>query len=137
MAKEQIDARVEASRAAAWRSPASSWGGSGVAGLILFILFLHRVHDLQRLLTSEGRIERVTDPADPRLRDFTELRDVQLRAKREPDEGFFLAEGAKTIQRALAAGYEPRAFLVTERWLPSVREPARLSRAPCCWWRRR
>ena len=65
-------------------------------------------------------VERVTDPGDPRLRDFTELRDVELRTAREADEGLFIAEGEKTIRRALAAGYEPRAFLLTEAWLASV-----------------
>jgi tRNA G18 (ribose-2'-O)-methylase SpoU len=77
-----------------------------------------------------ARIERVTDLDDPRLRDFTDLRDVQLRARREPDEGFFLAEGAKTIERALGAGYVPRAFLVTERWLSSTSELALQNEAP-------
>jgi tRNA G18 (ribose-2'-O)-methylase SpoU len=60
---------------------------------------------------------RVDDPGDPRLRDFTDLRDVQLRSVREPAEGLFLAEGEATIRRALAAGYEPRAVLLTDRWL--------------------
>jgi tRNA G18 (ribose-2'-O)-methylase SpoU len=69
-----------------------------------------------------SRIERVADRDDPRLRDFTSLRDVQLRSRREPDEGFFLAEGSRTIERAWRAGYRPRAFLVTERRLPSVRD---------------
>ncbi len=63
------------------------------------------------------RLLRVGDPADPRLRDFTDLRDVQLRSIREPAEGLFLAEGEATIRRALEAGYEPRAVLCTERWL--------------------
>lgn len=76
------------------------------------------------------RIERITDPDDPRLRDFTDLRDVQLRAQREPDEGFFLTEGAKTIERALDAGYRPRAFLATERSLPSVADAASTDDAP-------
>ena len=62
-------------------------------------------------------IERVTDPADPRLRDFTELRDVQVRSRREPIEGLFIAEGEATIRRALDAGYVPRAVLTTDRWL--------------------
>ena len=66
------------------------------------------------------RVERVTDRDDPRLRDFTSLRDVQLRSRREPREGLFLAEGAATIERAWSAGYRPRAFLVTERRLPTV-----------------
>jgi tRNA G18 (ribose-2'-O)-methylase SpoU len=65
-------------------------------------------------------VERPAAPDDPRLRDFTELRDVELRTAREADEGLFIAEGEKTIRRALDAGYEPRAFLLTEAWLGSV-----------------
>jgi tRNA G18 (ribose-2'-O)-methylase SpoU len=68
------------------------------------------------------RVERVTDRDDPRLRDFTSLRDVQLRSRREPEEGLFLAEGAATIERAWRAGYRPRTFLVSERRLPAVPE---------------
>jgi tRNA G18 (ribose-2'-O)-methylase SpoU len=66
------------------------------------------------------RVERVDDPADPRLRDFLHLRDVQLRSRLEPAEGLFLAEGERTIRRALAAGYEPRAVLTTGAWLASL-----------------
>jgi tRNA G18 (ribose-2'-O)-methylase SpoU len=65
-------------------------------------------------------VERITDPADPRLRDFTELRDVQVRSRREPAEGLFIAEGKATIRRAFDAGYSPRAVLTTERWLASM-----------------
>ena len=61
-------------------------------------------------------VERV-GPGDRRLQDFTDLRDVQLRSLREPQEGIFLAEGEKTIRRAVSAGYAPRALLSTERWL--------------------
>jgi tRNA G18 (ribose-2'-O)-methylase SpoU len=68
--------------------------------------------------------ERVADPADPRLRDFTELRDVELRTAREADEGLFIAEGEKTIRRAVASGYHPRAFLLTAGWLRSVADVA-------------
>ena len=67
-----------------------------------------------------SRVERIADPRDPRLRDFTELRDVQLRSRREPEEGLFLAEGEATIRRAVEAGYVPRAILLTERWLPTL-----------------
>ena len=62
----------------------------------------------------------VDDAADPRLRDFLDLKDVQMRTAREPAEGFFLAEGALTIRRALAAGYRPRAVLTTDRWLDEL-----------------
>jgi tRNA G18 (ribose-2'-O)-methylase SpoU len=63
------------------------------------------------------RVERVSDRADPRLHEFLDLRDTRMRAAREPAEGFFVAEGEATIRRALAAGYELRAMLTTERWL--------------------
>jgi tRNA G18 (ribose-2'-O)-methylase SpoU len=70
------------------------------------------------------RIEHVADISDPRLRDFTHLRDVQLRSRREAAEGLFLAEGEATIRRAIEAGYEPRVFLFSERvarrWMTSM-----------------
>ena len=66
------------------------------------------------------RLVRIADRHDPRLRDFLDLRDTQMRAAREPAEGFFLAEGEVTIRRALAAGYEPRAVLTTDRWIEAL-----------------
>ncbi|HYJ60768.1 MAG TPA: RNA methyltransferase [Actinomycetota bacterium] len=57
--------------------------------------------------------ERIEDPSDPRLRDFLHLRDTDLRTSLEAAEGIFIAEGATTIQRALVAGYRPRAFVGT------------------------
>lgn len=66
------------------------------------------------------RREPVADPADPRLTEFLDLRDTQMRAAREPAEGFFLAEGEVTIRRALVAGYPPRAILTTERWVDAL-----------------
>jgi tRNA G18 (ribose-2'-O)-methylase SpoU len=62
----------------------------------------------------------IDDPSDPRLSPFLDLRDTRMRAAREPAEGFFLAEGVLTIRRALAAGYEPRAVLATERMLSEL-----------------
>lgn len=77
------------------------------------------------------RVERVEDADDRRLGDFTHLRDVQLRSRREPEEGLFLAEGEATIRRALEAGYEVRGVVCTERWLPAmetlVRDPEALA----------
>ena len=66
------------------------------------------------------RIERIDDLADPRLRDFVALRDVELRTRSEELEGLFIAEGERTIRRAVAAGYELRAVLLTERWLAAL-----------------
>ncbi|MFJ9772163.1 TrmH family RNA methyltransferase [Kitasatospora sp. NPDC101157] len=59
----------------------------------------------------------VTDPADPRLADYTGLTDVELRRRREPAEGLFIAEGEKVIRRALSAGYRMRSMLLTAKWL--------------------
>ncbi|MEV7023574.1 RNA methyltransferase [Kitasatospora sp. NPDC093558] len=59
----------------------------------------------------------ITDPADPRLGDYTGLTDVELRRRREPAEGLFIAEGEKVIRRALAAGYRMRSMLLTPKWL--------------------
>jgi tRNA G18 (ribose-2'-O)-methylase SpoU len=67
-----------------------------------------------------ARVERVDDPDDPRLRDFVQLRDVQLRSKREPAEGLFLAEGHATIRRALAAGYALRSAVGSEKHLAGL-----------------
>ena len=62
----------------------------------------------------------VADPDDPRVRDFTALTDVAARSVREPAEGLFIAEGAKVIVRALAAGYRPRTVLTEPKWLPDL-----------------
>lgn len=48
----------------------------------------------------------VEDPDDPRLLDYTDLTDVELRRKREPAEGLFIAEGEKVIRRAKEAYYD-------------------------------
>ena len=65
-------------------------------------------------------IVRVTDPGDPRLRDYTDLTDVKLRTVREPAEGLFMAESSNVIRRALAAGHRPRSFLMADKWLDSM-----------------
>jgi tRNA G18 (ribose-2'-O)-methylase SpoU len=64
----------------------------------------------------------VEDPADPRLRDYTGLTDVELRRKREPAEGLFIAEGEKVIRRARHAGYEMRSMLLSSKWVDVMRD---------------
>ncbi|MFJ4835585.1 TrmH family RNA methyltransferase [Streptomyces sp. NPDC088747] len=64
----------------------------------------------------------VEDPADPRLRDYTGLTDVELRRKREPAEGLFIAEGEKVIRRAKDAGYEMRSMLLSAKWVDVMRD---------------
>lgn len=72
----------------------------------------------------------VEDPADPRLSDFTGLTDVELRRRREPAEGLFIAEGEKVIRRAAQAGYPTRAMLLSEKWVPVMRDVIEETGAP-------
>ncbi|MCP3769896.1 TrmH family RNA methyltransferase [Streptomyces sp. MAR25Y5] len=64
----------------------------------------------------------VEDPDDPRLHDYTGLTDVELRRKREPAEGLFIAEGEKVIRRAKDAGYEMRSMLLSAKWADVMRD---------------
>lgn len=65
-------------------------------------------------------IERVSDLGDARLADFAQLTDVQLRKSFEGEHGLYLAESTKVIERSIAAGHVPRAFLLLEEWLPTL-----------------
>jgi tRNA G18 (ribose-2'-O)-methylase SpoU len=62
-------------------------------------------------------IERIDDAADPRLADYRDLTDVALRRVQEPAGGLYIAESAKVLARALAAGHRPRSVLVQDKWL--------------------
>ena len=72
------------------------------------------------LAENEGMRELVTDAEDPRLADYARLTDMELRTSLEPAQGLFIAEGAKVIGRAVAAGYPVRSVLVAERRLASL-----------------
>jgi tRNA G18 (ribose-2'-O)-methylase SpoU len=61
-------------------------------------------------------VTEVTDPSDAVLADFSGLTDVAARSAIEPAAGMFIAEGAKVISRALAAGLRPRRLLCTPRF---------------------
>ncbi|OAA26222.1 rRNA methylase [Frankia sp. EI5c] len=75
---------------------------------------------------QRGReIVPIDDPADPRVADYVALTDVALRRRREPEQGLFIAEGERVIERALRAGYPPRSALVS---------PARLDAVPTRFW---
>ncbi len=66
------------------------------------------------------RIERIASADDERLADYRDLTDVALRRILEPKGGLYMAESAKVIARALAAGHRPRSMLVQEKWLSDV-----------------
>jgi tRNA G18 (ribose-2'-O)-methylase SpoU len=73
----------------------------------------------------------VDDPDDPRLADYRDLRDVQLRTHLEAEHGLFLAEGEKVVRRAVEAGFAPRSFLMAPRWLDGLADVLASSDAPC------
>ena len=64
----------------------------------------------------------IEDPNDPRLGDYVGLTDVELRRRREPQEGLFIAEGEKVIRRARAAGYRMRSMLLSAKWIDVMRD---------------
>ena len=76
-------------------------------------------------------LTEIADPADPRLADYRDLRDVELRKHLEAEHGLFLAEGEKVVRRAVEAGYSPRSFLMAPRWLDGLSDVLAGSEAPC------
>jgi tRNA G18 (ribose-2'-O)-methylase SpoU len=73
----------------------------------------------------------ITDPADPRLADYRDLRDVELRKHLEAEHGLFLAEGEKVVRRAVEAGFVPRSLLMAPRWLDGLADVLATTDAPC------
>ncbi|MFE2053244.1 TrmH family RNA methyltransferase [Streptomyces sp. NPDC059459] len=69
-----------------------------------------------------GELLTIDDPDDPRLHDYTNLTDVELRRRREPAEGLFIAEGEKVIRRAGEAGYAMRSMLLSAKWVDTMRD---------------
>ena len=78
-----------------------------------------------------ARLIEVDDPTDPRLADYRDLRDVQLRRALETEHGLFLAEGEKVVRRAVEGGFTPRSFLMAPRWLDGLADVLSRSDAPC------
>ncbi len=78
-----------------------------------------------------AELVEISDPADPRLADYRDLRDVQLRQTLESEHGLFLAEGEKVVRRAIEAGHAPRSFLMARRWLDGLDDVLGTTDAPC------
>jgi tRNA G18 (ribose-2'-O)-methylase SpoU len=55
----------------------------------------------------------VDDPADPRLADFVDLSDPDLRRRVESARGFFIAESPLVVRRLVESGRRVRSVLVT------------------------
>lgn len=89
---------------------------------------------IQQILRTHGideaRVIRSSQASGTLLADYTDLTDVQLRSKREPAEGLFIAESSKIVTRALAAGYSARSFLLRPNWLADLAPQLASSDAP-------
>ena len=82
-------------------------------------------------MADSEQVVAISDPDDPRLADYRDLRDVELRKSLEAEHGLFIAEGVKVVRRAVEAGYEPRSFLMAERWLEGLSDVLATADAPC------
>ncbi len=78
-----------------------------------------------------AELVEITTADDPRLADYRDLRDVELRKKLEAEHGLFLAEGEKVVRRAVEAGFSARSFLMAPRWLEGLADVLDRSEAPC------
>lgn len=65
-------------------------------------------------------IVHITDLEHAGLEDYMGLTDVALRKSTESNNGLYIAESSKVIQRALAAGHRPRSVLLQEQWLSDI-----------------
>jgi len=78
-----------------------------------------------------AELVEISDPADPRLADYRDLRDVELRKNLEAEHGLFLAEGEKVVRRAVEASFTPRSLLMAPRWLEGLSDVLATTDAPC------
>lgn len=62
----------------------------------------------------------VTDLRDPQLQEYAYLTDAALRSKHAPAKGLYIAESANVIRTCIAAGHQPRSFLMAPRWVESM-----------------
>jgi tRNA G18 (ribose-2'-O)-methylase SpoU len=82
------------------------------------------------LRASKPLLIEIDSADDPRLADYRDLRDVQLRQHFEAEHGLFLAEGEKVVRRAVEAGFTPRSFLMAPRWLDGLADVLSRTDAP-------
>ena len=67
-----------------------------------------------------SNIIEITDLNHPALAPYVRLTEAQLRSKRNPADGIFIAESHKVIGHALDAGCEPISFLMERRQIEGV-----------------
>ena len=62
-----------------------------------------------------ANIIEISDFSDSRLDLFARLTEGQLRRRQESEQGIFIAESPKVIERALNGGYTPVALLMEQK----------------------
>lgn len=62
-------------------------------------------------------IIEITDIDGDELAPYRDLTDVALRSRAEPAAGIYMAESAKVIRRAIAAGHTPISIITEHKWL--------------------
>lgn len=78
--------------------------------------------DLPLNILNPERILRVEHLEDPRLDEYLRLSEAHLRMRTDVENGLYIAESTKVVQRAIAAGHVPRSFLLAEKHLGQLTE---------------
>ncbi len=73
-------------------------------------------------LVPTGPLVAVDDPADPRLADYRDLNDAELRRRRGADEGIVVVEGRVAVGQLLTSAYEVRSLLVDDHQVDAAAE---------------
>ena len=68
-------------------------------------------------------VVEITDPQASQLDVYARLTEAQLRSRRRPEDGLFIAESAVVIGHALDAGYQPVSLLMERRQLEGKDRP--------------
>ncbi|MFJ2351845.1 TrmH family RNA methyltransferase [Glutamicibacter sp. NPDC087673] len=73
-------------------------------------------------ILNPERILPVADLADSRLDEYLRLSEANLRMRSDVENGLYVAESTKVVQRAINAGHVPRSFLLAEKHLDQLTE---------------
>ncbi|MGO2430218.1 TrmH family RNA methyltransferase [Glutamicibacter arilaitensis] len=73
-------------------------------------------------ILNPERIMQVADLSDARLDEYLRLSEAHLRMRTDVENGLYIAESTKVVQRAINAGHVPRSFLLAEKHLDQLVE---------------
>jgi len=73
-------------------------------------------------IVNPERILHVEDLEDPRLDEYLRLSEAHLRMRTDVENGLYIAESTKVVQRAINAGHVPRSFLLAAKHLGQLTE---------------